>query len=94
MILTFKNKETAKIFEGFRSSKIPIEVQMVGRRKLRMMHNAETIDDLRVPPANRLKKLKGNLDGYYSIRINDQWRIVFKWSNNHASEVSIEDYHD
>jgi proteic killer suppression protein len=93
MIKSFGSKETEKIWNGIRSSKLPSEIQQVGRRKLRMLNNSISIPDLRVPPSNRLEKLTGNLNEYYSIRINDQWRIIFKWENNHALEVQIIDYH-
>ncbi len=72
---------------------MPIEVQNVGRRKLRMLNNSQTINDLRIPPSNRLEKLTGNLKEFYSIRINKQWRIIFKWRQGNASEVGIIDYH-
>jgi proteic killer suppression protein len=65
----------------------------VARRKLRMINNATNLTDLKIPPANRLEKLKGNLSKYHSIRINDQWRIIFQWINNHAYEIKIVDYH-
>jgi proteic killer suppression protein len=70
-----------------------IEIQEIGRRKLRMLHNSIDINDLKIPPSNRLEKLKGNLKDFYSIRINNQWRIIFKWENNNAFEVEILDYH-
>ena len=93
MIRSFKSKETEKVWNGERSKKLPIVVQKVGRRKLRMLNNSIDINDLRIPPANRLEKLSGNLTGFHSIRINDQWRIIFKWSQGHAYEVEIVDYH-
>lgn len=93
MILNFGDKETEKIWDGIRSRKLPNEIQNIARRKLRMINNSQTINDLRIPPANRLEKLRGNLEEYHSIRINSQWRIIFKWINNDASEVSIVDYH-
>ena len=93
MIRSFKSKETEKVWNGERSSKLPLEVQKVGRRKLRMLNNSIDINDLRIPPANRLEKLSGNLAEFHSIRINDQWRIVFKWSEGHAFDVQIIDYH-
>lgn len=70
-----------------------MNVQEAGRRKLRMLNNAVDMSDLRIPPANRLEKLSGNLKGFYSIRINDQWRIIFKWNAGNAFEVDIIDYH-
>ena len=93
MIKSFGSKETEQIWKGIRSKKLPLEIQQIGRRKLRMINNAQTIIDLRIPPANRLKRLKGELKGIYSIRINDQWRITFSWTNNNAKNVKIEDYH-
>jgi toxin HigB-1 len=93
MILSFGSKETEKIWNGERVAKLPIEIQQTGRRKLRMLNNSQNIADLRVPPSNKLEKLKGYLKDFYSIRINDQWRIVFKWNNGNAAEVEILDYH-
>jgi proteic killer suppression protein len=72
---------------------MPAEIQNIGRRKLRMLNNSQDIADLRITPSNRLEKLSGNLKGYYSIRINNQWRIIFKWHKGNASEVEIVDYH-
>jgi len=93
MIVSFGNKETEKIWQGQRISKLPLVVQEVGRRKLRMLNNAVDLLDLRIPPANRLEKLSGKWKNFYSIRINDQWRIIFKWNAGNASEVEILDYH-
>jgi len=93
MIRSFKSKETEKVWNGERSGKLPIEVQKIGRRKLRMINNSFDIKDLRIPPANRLEKLSGDLKEHYSIRINDKWRIIFKWSEGHAFDVQILDYH-
>ncbi len=93
MIVSFGNKDTEKIWEGERVKKLPNEVQEIGRRKLRMLNNAQTMMDLTIPPSNKLEKLKGNLKDYYSIRMNDQWRIIFKWNNGNAFEVEIVDYH-
>lgn len=93
MILTFADRETELIFSGTRSRKLPPEIQNVARRKLRMIYAAKTVDDLRIPPGNRLEKLYGNLDGYFSIRINDQWRIVFRFEDGGAEDVGIQDYH-
>lgn len=77
----------------YSSRKLPANIQNVVRRKLRMMNNAQNISDLRIPPANHLEKLSGNLEGFHSIRINKQWRIIFKWENDNAFEVQIVDYH-
>ena len=93
MINNFKCKETLKIWEGVVSTKLPRGIQQVARRKLRMLNNARQLQDLRVPPNNRLEALQGNRNNEYSIRINDQWRICFKWNDGHASDVVIEDYH-
>ncbi|GGA86904.1 plasmid maintenance system killer protein [Flavobacterium palustre] len=93
MIQNFGDKETEKIWNGIQSRKLPSEIQNVARRKLRMINNAQNINDLRIPPANHLEKLSGNLSGFYSIRINNQWRIIFNWENDNASEVQIVDYH-
>lgn len=93
MIVSFGSKDTEKIWEGEIVRRLPIEIQNIGRRKLRMLHNSQTITDLRIPPSNRLEKLSERLSEFYSIRINDQWRIVFIWENNHAYQVQIIDYH-
>jgi proteic killer suppression protein len=93
MILSFGSKDTEKIWNGERVKGMPAEIQQVGRRKLRMLNNSQNLGDLKIPPSNRLEKLSGNMKELHSIRINGQWRIVFKWENNHASEVEIIDYH-
>jgi proteic killer suppression protein len=93
MISSFGSKETKKIWNGERVKAMPLEIQHIGRRKLRMLNNSQNIADLKVPPSNRLEKLSGNLKEFYSIRINDQWRIIFKWKNGISSEVHITDYH-
>jgi proteic killer suppression protein len=93
MILSFGSKETQKIWDGERVKKIPNEIQQIGRRKLRMLNNSQNLTDLQVPPSNKLEKLKGSLKEFYSIRINDQWRIIFQWSSGNASSVEIIDYH-
>jgi len=93
MIKGFGNKETEKVWKGVRSKKLPNEIQQIGRRKLRMLNNSQDIQDLRIPPSNRLEKLSGKLKGYHSIGINNQWRIIFIWQNGNASEVEIIDYH-
>lgn len=93
MIESFASKETEKIFRGQVSRKLPKDIQRTTRRKLLYLHDAEDIQDLRAPPANRLEKLSGDRAGQYSIRINDQWRICFKWIENTAQDVEIVDYH-
>jgi proteic killer suppression protein len=93
MIRSFKSKETEKVFDRERSQKLPADIQQVALRKLRMLNRAATLQDLRVPPANRLEKLSGDRAGQYSIRINDQWRICFDWDAGDAQNVEIVDYH-
>ena len=93
MIKSFSNKETEKIWEGLRSKKLPGEIQSNARRKLRMINNAQNINDLRIPPSNHLEKLRGDLVDFHSIRINKQWRIIFVWDNDNAFELKITDYH-
>jgi len=93
MINSFKDKEAEKIWKVTVSTKLPFEIQQTARRKLRMINNSQNINDLRIPPANRLDKLQGGLKSKYSIRINDQWRIVFNWDGNNGSEIEIVDYH-
>jgi proteic killer suppression protein len=93
MIISFGSKDTEKIWDGERVRKLPLEIQEIGRRKLRMLNNSQSILDLKIPPSNRLEKLKGDMKEFYSIRINDQWRIVFKWNNGNAEYVEIIDYH-
>lgn len=93
MIRDFKDKDSEKVWRGRVSRRLPQDIQAVARRKLRMLNNARTLDDLRVPPANRLEALKGQRKGQYSIRINAQWRICFIWMEGGANAVEIIDYH-
>jgi proteic killer suppression protein len=93
VIKSFKSKETEKIFNRERSRRLPPGIQQVALRKLRMLNRAMTLEDLRIPPANRLEKLTGDREGQYSIRINDQWRICFEWRDRDAFNVEITDYH-
>jgi proteic killer suppression protein len=93
MILSFANKETEQIWRGEWVKRWPPEVQVIARRKLRMLHASVTLKDLMIPPSNRLEKLKGDLKDYYSIRINKQWRLVFIWNDGYAEKVIIIDYH-
>ena len=93
MIKSFGDKETEKIWNGLFSKKYPNQIQNIARRKLRMINNAQNLNDLRIPPANRLEKLKGELKKFHSIRINDQWRVIFIWRTSSAYEVEIIDYH-
>lgn len=93
MIKNFKCKETEKIWEGTVSRRLPIDIQQIMRRKLRMLNNAKQLSDLRIPLSNRLEALKGNKAGQFSIRVNDQWRICFIWIDGDAYDVLIQDYH-
>jgi toxin HigB-1 len=93
MILGFGSSETEEIWRGKASRRLPIAMQSVARRKLRYLNNARSLVDLRVPPGNRLELLKGRRSGQYSIRINDQWRICFRWTAAGPDEVEIVDYH-
>ena len=93
MLTSFGNKDTQKIWEGERVKGLPTEIQEIARRKLRMLNNSQNLKDLMIPPSNRLEKLKGTLKNIYSIRVNDQWRIIFKWNNGNAEEVELIDYH-
>jgi len=93
MIISFGNKDTKKIWEGERIKGLSTELQEIGRRKLRMLNNSQNLTDLQIPPSNKLEKLKGNLKDFYSIRINNQWRMIFKWESGTASNVEIIDYH-
>ncbi len=93
MIRSFSDSEAEKIYSLQRSRKLPQDIQQIALRKLRMLNNARTLQDLRIPPANRLEKLSGDRSGQYSIRINDQWRICFEWQEQDAYKVQIVDYH-
>ncbi len=93
MIKSFKDKETAKIYNREGSNKLPWDTQQAALRKLRMINNSTTLNDLKAPPSSRLEKLKGDRQGQMSVRINAQWRICFKWQNGNAEEVEITDYH-
>jgi len=94
MIQSFADVETERIWSGQRSRKLPPDIQAGALRKLRLINNARSLQDLRVPPGNRLEALKGNRAGQYSIRINEQWRICFNWQDGGPSNVGIVDYHD
>jgi len=94
VIKDFRDRETEKIWSGEGSRRLPRDIQQVARRKLRMLNSAKALQDLRVPPANRLEALKGDRRGQHSIRINDQWRICFVWQDGNAGAVEITDYHD
>ena len=93
MIVSFGDKITQKIWEGERVKSFSTEIQETVRRKLRMLNNSVDIKDLMIPPSNKLEKLKGNLKDFYSIRVNDQWRIIFRWDNGNSSNVELIDYH-
>jgi proteic killer suppression protein len=93
VIESFAAKETEKIFQGQLSKKLPLEIQRTARRKLLYLDSAKDLQDLQAPPGNKLEKLKGDREGQYSIRINDQWRICFEWFDNKARNVEIIDYH-
>lgn len=93
MIVSFRDAETASIWEGIRSRRLPSDIQPAALRKLRLINNARRIDDLAVPPGNRLEPLRGRRKGQHSVRINDQWRICFVWKEGHAHDVEIVDYH-
>ena len=93
MIVSFGSKQTELIWNGVRVKNMPNEIQHIGRRKMRMLNNSQSINDLRIPPSNRLEKLAGKRTNFYSIRINKQWRVTFKLKQGMASEVEIIDYH-
>ncbi|MFM7031922.1 MAG: type II toxin-antitoxin system RelE/ParE family toxin [Bacteroidota bacterium] len=93
MIASFAESNTESIFHGYSVKGIPLEIQNIARRKLRMLNNSTSLQDLKVPPSNKLEKLKGSWKNYYSIRVNIRWRIVFVWKNNQSFEVSLLDYH-
>lgn len=93
MIKTFANKETAAVFANERVRRFGEEWLQVARRKLAQLNRIETVEELRIPPGNRLQKLSGGREGQWSIRVNDQWRICFIWLDGHAWEVEIVDYH-
>jgi toxin HigB-1 len=93
VIVNFEDKETERIWNGETSLRVPIQIQAIARRKLRMLDAAQRLDDLRIPPANRLEMLKGARAGQHSIRINDQWRICFVWRDSQCTQVEIVDYH-
>jgi len=93
MIRSFRDKQAEAVWLGQSSRKLPADIQSVARRKLRMLNNAETLEDLRIPPANRLEALKGRRVGQHSIRINQQWRICFVWTPGNVERVEIVYYH-
>ena len=93
MIRSFADGEARLIWQGIPSRRLPTDIQATARRKLRMLNNAAALEDLRVPPANRLEALKGDRKGQHSIRINDQWRVCFRWNDGDAYNVAIVDYH-
>ncbi len=93
MVISFKSKETEKVWEGEFSKKLPTNIQKIARRKLRMLNNSNTLNDLKIPPANMLESLKGARKGQFSIRINNQWRICFEFNEGNCYNVEIVDYH-
>ena len=93
MIKNFIDKETAKLYKAGKSKKFPPDIWKRAVRKLDMIKRAKTLEDLKVPPSNRLEPLKGDLEGFYSIRINDQYRIIFRFENGDTYDVAIVDYH-
>ena len=93
MIISFHNEQTEAVWSGRFTKKLPTQIQEVARRKLRMLNAAQVLDDLRIPPANRLESLSGNRAGQHSIRINDQWRVCFVWTPEGPKDVEIVDYH-
>jgi proteic killer suppression protein len=93
MIRSFKSKETEKLFQREPARRLPPNIQTVALRKLLMLDASTTLDDLKIPPANRLEALRGNRKGQHSIRINEQWRICFRWKDDNAYDVEIVDYH-
>jgi toxin HigB-1 len=93
VIQSWTDREAEKVFDLQRSRKLPSDVQRIALRKLRMLDAASSLEDLRIPPGNRLEKLAGDRRGQWSIRINDQWRICFEWRDGNAYEVEIADYH-
>jgi len=93
LIRSFRDGETEKIFHRTHSRKLPGEIQRIALRKLRMLNRSITLNDVRIPPANRLEKLHGTREGQFSIRINDRWRVCFEWREGDAYNVEIVDYH-
>lgn len=93
MIESFRCRETERIFQRAYSRRLPTDIQKLAFRKLRMVNRSSSVEDLRVPPGNRLEALSGNRKGQHSVRINDQWRICFVWRNGGAHDVEIVDYH-
>ena len=93
MIKSFRDKDTERIFNRQRVKRFSLAIQKLAQRKLDLIDGADLIEDLRTPPGNRLEKLSGNRKGQYSIRVNDQWRICFRWKSGHATDVEIIDYH-
>ena len=93
MIKTFASKQAEKIYKGEVSRRLPTDIQNVARRKLRQLNNAYSLNDLRIPPSNRLEALRGDYKGFYSIRVNDQWRILFRFEGGDVFDVEMIDYH-
>jgi toxin HigB-1 len=94
MIQSFADPETERIWSGVRSRRLPSDIQGAALRKLRLLNQARVLEDLRIPPGNRLERLRADRSGQYSIRVNDQWRICFVWHEGGPAHVEIVDYHD
>lgn len=93
MIKTFRDKDTERIFKRERVKRYALQLQKLAQRKLDLLDGANSLEDLQVPPGNRLEKLSGNRKGQYSIRVNEQWRICFNWKSGQATDIEIADYH-
>ena len=93
MIISFRDQDSERVFDGERSRRLPPDIQRVAQRKMAVLDAAEVLQDLRVPPDNRLERLLGVRRGQYSIRVNDQWRVCFRWVGADAYDVEITDYH-
>ena len=93
MIISFRDQDSERVFHGGRSRRLPPDIQLIAQRKLTVLDAAEVLQDLRVPPGNRLERLLGVRRGQYSIRVNDQWRVCFRWVGGDAYDVEIVDYH-
>jgi len=93
LIRTFKSRDTERLFERFCPRRFPADIHRAAFRKLRMLNRAQALQDLTVPPSNRLEALKGDRKGQYSVRVNDQWRICFRWERGDVYEVELVDYH-
>lgn len=93
MITSFRDREAERVFKRWTSRKLPAEIQRVAYRKLMIIHHANSLSDLRIPPGNHLERLRGDRTGQYSVRINNRWRVCFEWHDGRADAVEIVDYH-